>query len=245
VSDDPRTIAALWQGAVKAKHAVPAYLIDDSGTWREVSWAEAAARVDELAHGLLELGIKKGDRFAILGSTRIEWSLLDFALCSIGAVVVPIYPTSSANECAYILTDAEVRAIAVEDDAQKDKIAEVRDRLPRLEHVLRFADLDRVAERGRTHRQLHPRAVADAAAIIGEDDVLTCIYTSGTTGPPKGCVLSNRNYVAMTEMIGKVELMHPGGSDRALPSARARLRSPCPLRRCPHRLHARVLPGRR
>src|SRR6266571_7046401 len=123
-SDDPHTIAALWRGAVTAGRTAPAYLVDSRDSWREVSWAEAGSRVDEFAHGLLELGIKRGDRVAILGSTRIEWALLDFALCSLGAVVVPIYPTSSQNECAYILADAEVRAIAVEDDAQRDKIDE-------------------------------------------------------------------------------------------------------------------------
>ena len=205
-SDDPRTVAALWQRAVTAGRTVPAYLVDSRDSWREVSWAEAGSRVDELAHGLLDLGITRGDRVAILGSTRIEWALLDFALCSLGAVVVPIYPTSSEKECAYILADAEVRAIAVEDDAQRDKIGQ----LPGLEHVVGFDDLDNLAERGRTHRYRFPNAVAEAASLVGEDDVLTCIYTSGTTGPPKGCVLTNRNFVAMTDMIGDVDLMRPG-----------------------------------
>jgi long-chain acyl-CoA synthetase len=209
-SDDARTIAALWQRAVTAERRVAAYLVDDGDSWHEVSWAEAAARVDELAHGLLELGIKKGDRFAILGSTRVEWALLDFALCSIGAVVVPLYPTSSGNECAYILADADVSAVAVEDEAQREKIEEVRGQVPRLEELLGFDELDRLAERGRAHRDRFPNAVAEAAAAIVEDDLLTCIYTSGTTGPPKGCVLTNHNYVAMTEMICGVDLMRPG-----------------------------------
>src|SRR5439155_8142812 len=151
-SHDRQTIAALWQRAVTAARTAPAYLVDSDDSWREVSWAEADNRVDELAHGLLELGIKRGDHVAILGSTRIEWALLDFALCSLGAVVVPIYPTSSQNECAYILADAEVRAIAVEDDAQREKMEEAREQLPRLEHVLCFDDFDDLAERGRTHR---------------------------------------------------------------------------------------------
>ena len=206
----PRTIATLWQTAVTRASSVPAYLVDEGESWREVSWAQAGARVDELAHGLLDLGIAKGDRFAILGSTRLEWALLDFALGSIGAVVVPIYPTSSANECSYILSDSEVRAVVVEDEAQCAKIDGVRERLPRLEHVLSFDDLDDVAERGRAHRERYPNAVTEASAAIAEDDVLTCIYTSGTTGPPKGCILTNRNFVTMTEMIGGVDLMRPG-----------------------------------
>ena len=208
--ESPQTIAALWQHANSDARDVPAYLVQTDDDWVDVSWAEAGERVDELAHGLLDLGIRKGDRFAILGSTRIEWALLDFALCSIGAVVVPIYPTSSANESAYILGDAEVCAIAVEDDAQCEKIEGARGRLPQLEHIFRFAELDVVAERGRAYREREPNAVADAAAAVAADDLLTCIYTSGTTGPPKGCMLTNRNFVAMTEMIGGVDLMRSG-----------------------------------
>ena len=208
-SAEPDTIAALWERAITAERRVPAYLVDDGQSWRAVSWAEAAERVDELAHGLIDLGIGNGDRFAILGSTRIEWALLDFALCSIGAVVVPIYPTSSGPECAYILADADVSGIAVEDDAQRDKIDEVRGQLPRLEHVVRFDGLAGVAASGRAYRDRNPRTVRDARSAIHADDVLTCIYTSGTTGPPKGCVLTNRNYVAMIDMIGDVDLMRP------------------------------------
>ena len=82
----PRTIANLWRDAVAARHADPAYLHEVDGDWREVSWVEAAQAVEELANGLLSLGIQKGEAFAILGRTNLEWSLFDFALASVGAI---------------------------------------------------------------------------------------------------------------------------------------------------------------
>ncbi|MDX6386661.1 MAG: long-chain acyl-CoA synthetase, partial [Gaiellaceae bacterium] len=94
-----RTIARLWQDAVARQPAGPAYLVHEGGDqWRPVSWAEAAQAVDELAHGLLDLGIRKGDAFAILASTRVEWVLFDFALGLIGAVGAPIYMNSSPKD---------------------------------------------------------------------------------------------------------------------------------------------------
>src|SRR3982750_4852641 len=98
-----RTIARLWQDGVAARRSGPAYLVEDGDAWREVSWEEAAQIVDELAHALLALGIRKGDAFAILGSTRLEWALFDFALGLIGGVGAAIYPNSSPQDCEYVL----------------------------------------------------------------------------------------------------------------------------------------------
>src|SRR2546426_11221321 len=129
MTEDSRTLAALWRSAVAETRDTPAYLVDQDGSWRPLSWREAARRVDELAHGLLALGIQNGDRFAILAPSTVEWALLDFALLSIGAAVVPIYPTSSVSECAYILENAEVRGIAA-DDSRLDEIQSLREQLP-------------------------------------------------------------------------------------------------------------------
>jgi long-chain acyl-CoA synthetase len=196
------TIAALWRQATAAPPAGPAYLVEEEGAWRGVSWGEAARRVDELAHGLLALGIRPGDRFSLLGATQLDWALLDWALISIGAVVVPIYETSSARECGYVLDHSGAIGVAVEDEAQRAKVEEVRGDLPALDHVLTFAELDALAERGREHAAAEPDAVERTAAAIAPDDLLTCMYTSGTTGPPKGCLLTHRNYHAMLDMVG-------------------------------------------
>jgi long-chain acyl-CoA synthetase len=210
MSDDSCTLAALWRTAVAETRNTPAYLVHEGDAWKPVSWDAAARRVDEVAHGLLALGIAKGDRFAILAPSTVEWALLDFALLSIGAAVVPIYPTSSTSECAYILDNAEVRGIAC-DQSRLEEIQPLRKQLPDLAHVLGFGELDRIASLGREHATEHPQAVADAISAVGPDDLLTCIYTSGTTGSPKGCLLTNRCYFVMVEMLaGLPNFVRPG-----------------------------------
>jgi long-chain acyl-CoA synthetase len=206
------TIPDIWERAVAEPAPAPAYLVRERGAWREISWDEAGRRVDELAAGLLALGIRKGDRVAILSRTRLEWALTDFALVSIGAVVVPIYATSSADETLHVLADSGARAVVCENREQLTKVGAVRDRLPALEHVIALEDAgqDGVlpwAEVGESDRE----AVARARAAIREDDVLTLIYTSGTTGRPKGCVLTHRNMAATVAGVEKIEGLHRPG----------------------------------
>jgi len=200
-----RTIARLWRDAVSQHRPFPAYLVERDGGWQEVSWAEAGKRVDELAHGLLSLGVRKGDPFAILASTSLEWALFDFALALVGAIGAPVYANSSARDVAYIVEHSEAVGVLVEDEAQRAKIEAFRAGLPRVRHLLSFAELDGLAERGRAHAKAHPEALEAAAAAIREDDLFTYIYTSGTTGPPKGCVITHRNYFVMAEASSQVE----------------------------------------
>jgi long-chain acyl-CoA synthetase len=195
-----RTIARLWQDAVARQPAGPAYLVHEGGDeWRPVSWAEAAQAVDELAHGLLALGIRKGDAFAILASTRVEWVLFDFALGLIGAVGAPIYMNSSPKDAAYVARHSEAVGAVCEDDEQLGKLEGIG-----LAHLLTFADLAALRERGRAHAAEHPDAVEQAAAAIDENDLFTFIYTSGTTGPPKACMILHRNYYAMVDEVRQV-----------------------------------------
>jgi long-chain acyl-CoA synthetase len=195
-----RTIARLWSDAVARDPAGVAYLVQDGEEWREVSWREAGEAVDEIAHGLLALGLGKGDAFGLLASTRLEWVLFDFALGLIGAVAAPIYMNSSPKDCAYVLEHSEAVGVLCEDDAQRGKLNGIA-----LEHVLTFADLNDLRARGREHAARNPTALADATAAIGEDDLFTYIYTSGTTGPPKACMIRHRNYYAMVDVVRQVE----------------------------------------
>ena len=156
--------------------------------------------MDELAHGLLALGVRKGDAFAILGSTRMEWVLFDFAVALVGGVTAPIYMNSSARDAAYVVEHSEAVGILCEDEEQRAKI-ETLD----LDHVLTFADLDELRARGREHAADDRAAVESAAAEIGEDDLFTFIYTSGTTGPPKACMIRHRNYFAMVDEVRQVD----------------------------------------
>jgi long-chain acyl-CoA synthetase len=205
-----RTIGALWRNAVANASERPAYLAEREGGWEEVSRAEAARRVDELANGLLALGIRKGDAFAILASTSLEWCLFDFALGLIGAIGAPVYANSSARDAAYVIGHSDSVGVLVEDDEQLAKVVETRSELPRLRHVLTFADLPELEARGREFAAEHPTALDDASAEVGEEDLFTYIYTSGTTGPPKGCMIRHRNYYEMAAVLDGL----PGMVDR-------------------------------
>ena len=194
-----KTIWSLWQDALAEKRTSPAYLVEENGSWREVSHAEAATAVDELAHGLLGLGVKKGDVFGVLVRTRLEWVLFDLALAQIGAVAAGIYPSSTPAETRYILEHS--RAVGCLVDAElRDKIEDTR-----LEHVFESERLDELRARGREHAATSPDALEQARAQIGDDDLFTFIYTSGTTGPPKACMILNRNYYDMVRTIDQID----------------------------------------
>jgi len=202
---EQRTIARLWRDAVAAERSNAAYLEQRGEAWQEISWPEAAARVDAYANGLLSLGLRKGDAFALLARTTVEWALFDFALGSIGAIGAPIYANSSPKDVGYILDHSESVAVVCEDDAQRAKVEQVRESVGRLRHVLTFADLEELAERGRAYAAEHPHALREASDAINEDDLFTYIYTSGTTGPPKACMISHRNYYAMVAVVDDLD----------------------------------------
>jgi long-chain acyl-CoA synthetase len=195
-----RTIANLWRRA--ASRTGTAYLVETDGEWREISWAQARSGVDEIANGLLASGVGKGDAFGIVARTTLEWVLFDFALGSIGAIGVGIYPTLPAKDCAYILDHSDAVGVLLENDEQRAKIESERTNMPKLQHVLTFADLDELRSRGREYAAGNPDALEQARASIAEGDLFTYIYTSGTTGPPKGCMITHRNYY---EMVGAVD----------------------------------------
>jgi long-chain acyl-CoA synthetase len=207
------TIGALWQRAAERDPAATAFLVQEGGAWRGVTWREANERVEALAAGFLALGVEKADAVAILSRTRIEWTLCDYALASIGAVVVPIYQTNSRDECAYLLSDSRARVLVCENDEQLEKTAGLARDLPALERVvaiedtggdvLPLADVAGSAGDGAT--------LARARNAVSDSDVLTYIYTSGTTGPPKGCVLSHANFVAAVEAVAEIEDMFVPG----------------------------------
>jgi long-chain acyl-CoA synthetase len=196
-----RTIANLWRDSLAARPADPAYLHEVGGEWVAVTWSEAATIVDELANGLLALGIAKGDSFALLARTRLEWALFDFALGLVGAVGAPIYANSSARDVKFVLEHSQAVGVLVEDDEQRAKVEGAG-----VTHVIAFDELDALRERGREHARIHPGAVEARADSIDEDDLFTFIYTSGTTGPPKACMIRHRNYYAM---VRKGDLMQP------------------------------------
>ena len=118
-----RTIPRLWRDAV-SRNTGTAYLVDEGESWREVTWADAAERVELLANGLLARGIAKGDAFGILARTTLEWALIDFALAHVGAIGVGIYANSSPHDVHYLLAHSEAVGVLCEDDGQRAKVEE-------------------------------------------------------------------------------------------------------------------------
>ncbi|MFT4084577.1 MAG: AMP-dependent synthetase/ligase [Nocardioides sp.] len=165
-----------------------------AGGWQDVTAAGFLTEVIAVAKGLVAAGIEPGDRVALFSKTRYEWTLTDYAIWFAGAVTVPVYETSSAEQVEWILADAGVRAIVAEGGDHLARIAEVRDRLPDLEHVWSFAD-NAVEILIKLGADISDAAVEERRTAAGPDAPATIIYTSGTTGRPKGCLLTHGNFM--------------------------------------------------
>jgi long-chain acyl-CoA synthetase len=168
------------------------------GQWTDVTWSEFAEDVAAIARGLMADGIQSGDRIGLMSRTRYEWTLFDFACWTAGAVVVPIYETSSAEQVEWILSDSEAKAVLVESDHHLATLNEVRDRLSDLTNVyeLESGALEALREKGKHV----PDADLEARrAGLDRSSLATIIYTSGTTGRPKGCQLTHDNFLALAE----------------------------------------------
>ncbi|MEU9510549.1 long-chain fatty acid--CoA ligase [Micromonospora sp. NPDC048170] len=165
------------------------------GTWADVTCRQFRDEVVAAARGLVAAGVQPGDRVGLMSRTRYEWTLLDYAIWTAGAVTVPIYETSSAEQAAWILSDSGAVGCVVESTAHATLIAGVRDRLPDLRHVWQI-DLDAVSELVRSGASVDSAEIDRRRAAIRADDLATIIYTSGTTGRPKGCMLTHRNMYA-------------------------------------------------
>ena len=189
---------------------------EGTGEWAEISYTELGEAISEVARGLIDLGVEHGDKVSILSNTRPEWTFANLAIFSAGAVSVSVYQTNSPEECHYVLEHSESKAVFVEDVEQLEKVRQVSDRLPNLEHVIVFepggdigdaVSLDTLRERGRGRGadELEQRVQA-----VGPDDLAITIYTSGTTGPPKGCLLTHGNYRDVTSMTESMRVLQEG-----------------------------------
>ncbi|MFI2720727.1 AMP-dependent synthetase/ligase [Streptomyces collinus] len=205
----PVSVAHLFLSRVRATPDLEAYRypapVDDgasSGTeqWHSLTWAQTGERVKVIAAGLLALGVRPEERVAISSSTRVEWILADMGVMCAGAAATAVYPSTNADETAYILADSGSRAIFVENVEQLAKVVAHADRLPGLDHailfdpqadtapvdgveVLSLAELEKL---GTTYLEEHPDAIEAAVGAIEREQLATLIYTSGTTGRPKG-----------------------------------------------------------
>ncbi|WP_445524167.1 AMP-dependent synthetase/ligase [Streptomyces cyslabdanicus] len=176
------------------------------GVWRDVTARAFLAEVHAAAKGLIASGIQPGDRVGLMSRTRYEWTLLDFAIWSAGAITVPVYETSSPEQVRWILGDSGATACVVELDQHAAAVEAVRDTLPALKNLWQI-EAGGVEELVRAGRDISDAAVEERGSLAKADDPATIVYTSGTTGRPKGCVLTHRAFFA--ECGNVVERLRP------------------------------------
>jgi long-chain acyl-CoA synthetase len=193
-----------------------------SGGWTHVTWLQFADDVDAVARGLVASGVQAGDVVAIMSRTRYEWTLVDFASWAVGAVVVPIYETSSAEQVQWALSDSGAMTVIVETDGHRAIVEEVRGAVPDLRDVLVITDgaLDTLREKG---RDVPDSALDERQAGLDRTSLATIIYTSGTTGRPRGCQLTHGNFLDLAEnaieKLGDVVLVDNASTLLFLPLA--------------------------
>ncbi|MGW3072136.1 MULTISPECIES: AMP-dependent synthetase/ligase [unclassified Kitasatospora] len=165
------------------------------GHWQELTSVQFLAEVHAAAKGLIAAGVRPGDRVGIMSRTRYEWTLLDFAIWTAGAVTVPVYETSSPEQVEWILGDSGAVAVITETAQHVAVVGEVRDRLPELKHTWQIEG-GALAALDAAGQDVPDATVHERRRIAGPDDVATIVYTSGTTGRPKGCQLTHGNFLA-------------------------------------------------
>jgi len=170
------------------------FRVQRGGQWQDVTWKEFGDQVSGVAKGLIASGVAAGDRVALQAKTRYEWAVIDFAIWTAGAVTVPIYETSSADQVAWILSDSGATAIIVEKEEHAAAVESVRDQAPDLRsvHVIEDDAVGTLTQAGKDVPDSEPEA---RRASLNADSLATLIYTSGTTGRPKGCELTHGNFL--------------------------------------------------
>ena len=194
-----------------------------NGTWHTLQWRQVGEVVRELATGLLALGRLKEDAIGILSASRAEWVQADFAAFSAGCRTIPIYPTYPPDLIQYIVNDAGVKTLFVEDPAQLAKVLEVQGKMDGLEQIVviqgyqgeaspRIMTWDGLRRLGRDNVERLKSELAGRVAAVRPEDIATIVYTSGTTGPPKGVVQTHGNHVATLESAARMETIEDGAT---------------------------------
>ncbi|QIX27363.1 long-chain fatty acid--CoA ligase [Nocardioides sp. JQ2195] len=212
----PKNVAVQFLGRVTKSSDKEAYRFPVGDTWESVTWQQVGDRVNNLAAGLMALGIEPEQRVGIASSTRYEWILADLAIMLSGAATTTVYSSTNADDTAYILSDSGSRIVFAEDDDQIAKLVAHKSDLPHISKVVTFdgqADgdwvigIDDLAALGETYLEGNPNAVVEHAEAIEPEQLATLIYTSGTTGPPKGVRLRHRSWVYEGEAIASQNIL--------------------------------------
>ena len=213
----------LFQHA-KVRPNAPAMREKHLGIWQTWSWSDVAERVRALACGLASLGFKRGDNLAIIGDNRPHLYMMMSAAQCLGGVPVPLYQDAVAAEMLFVLQDAGVRFAIVEDQEQVDKLLEIKDQLPSLEHIVYddprgmrhynqpfLHDVHELMEMGRIHDRNHSDFLNAEVEKGHFDDVSVMLYTSGTTGKPKGVCQTHAAFIAAAQGGAQVDKLGSEG----------------------------------
>ncbi|MFC5140925.1 AMP-dependent synthetase/ligase [Actinomycetospora rhizophila] len=212
VADDDNLTSAPWANAA-AHGGDVAYrrLVQDE--WQPVTFAEFRDEVAAVAKGFIAAGLQPSDRVGLISKTRYEWTLVDYALWAAGAVTLPIYETSSADQVEWCLSDSGARGVVIESDEHRGIVEGLREKLSELGHVWQI-DAGAVDELREAGAGVDDATLEERRTAVHADDLATLIYTSGTTGRPKGCEITHRNLLfevrAVADTFG--DLMQPGNS---------------------------------
>ncbi|MFJ3820135.1 AMP-dependent synthetase/ligase [Streptomyces nodosus] len=224
IDNRPPSVAALFLERVAATPDAEAYRYPVPGNgdgpdgWKSLSWAEAAARVQAVAAGLIELGVQPEQRVALASSTRVEWILADLGIMCAGAATTTVYPQTNSDESAFILSDSESKVLVAENAEQLAKARSRSAELPGLTHFVvidpegvetgdRVLTLAELEARGAARLKEHPELIKERVGAITKDQLATLIYTSGTTGRPKGVRLPHDNWSYMAKAIAATGLV--------------------------------------
>ncbi len=219
--DEPTTLIGIYEQVLRDYPKPDTLNYKQEGKWRSVSAGEMMRRARDIAAGLHVLGVRKGDRVAILSESRLEWVLADQGCIMLGAITVPIYPTLTAPQVGYILNDCAARAVFVSNDEQLQRVHPAVADCPSVEHTVLFDSagekaltLQALEARGSQAQSDSPELLPDFARAITPADLATIIYTSGTTGEPKGVMLTHANLVS--NLIDSSNHLNFGKTDVAL-----------------------------
>ncbi len=214
---EPATLIDVFTRAARAHNRPDALNYKSGGKWLPVSSDEMLARVKHIAAGLYAIGVRHGDRVALLSDSRVEWTLTDGGCLFAGAIDVPIYPTLTPSQVRYILHDSGASALFLANREKFVELSEILDECPQLKHVVFFdaegitpaegLTLAQLEQMGRDLEQRDPDFVERLVAETTPDDLATIIYTSGTTGEPKGVMLTHGNLVSnLIDSSGHLEI---------------------------------------